>query len=511
MPPAAELYVENLALKAQLGAAHAETAAMRVENELLRQQLAWLKQKLFGAGQGETLERAQLLLQIEGLERLLAARAAPTQTIRYERRAPQRGARTPPAEAFAHLPVHETIELLPAEVQRAPAAFEKIGEERTFEVDLVPPKLFRRAIVRPKYRRKDDRALPPLLAPAPARVVPGGYASAGLVAWVIVAKYVDHLPLFRQEKLFARWSGGALIARQTMMEWVRLAAEWLQPIYRLMQSELLAGGYVQMDETPIPCQDPDVPGKTVQGWLWMLGRPEGDVVFAWRMSRRHQEAAGLLHGYKGLLQSDGYEAYASFAARHDAVTPLGCWAHARRPFHEALQEAPVQAGFVLRLIGQLYHYEKTWDAAGLSGPALRTALRQCHFALTLHLLQRTAQHLRARVLPKSLLGKACCYLLGQWDKLIAHCEHGRTRLDNNSIENAVRPTKLGAKNWLFIGHPDAGERSAIIYSLLVSCQRRGLEPHAYLKDVLTRLPTMTNRDDLSALTPAKWQPPPAPT
>ena len=307
-----------------------------------------------------------------------------------------------------------------------------------------------------------------------------------------------------------RWAA-APIARQTMMEWVRLAAECLQPIYRRMQAELLAGGYVQMDETPMPCQDPDVPGKTVQGWLWLISRPDSDVVFAWRMSRRHQEAAGLLHGYRGLLQSDGYEAYSSFAEGNDAVIHLGCLAHARRPFHEALQEAPVQAGFVLRLIGHLYHYEKTWDKADLRGPAVRTALRQSHFPLTLRLLKRTAEHLRSRVLPKSLLGKACSYLLGQWDKLIAHLEHGRTRLDNNAIENAVRPAKLGAKNYLFIGHPDAGDRSAIIYSIVVSCQRRGIEPHAYLKDVLTRLPTMTNRDDLSALTPAKWKPPPAPT
>ncbi|MGH8018718.1 MAG: IS66 family transposase [Opitutaceae bacterium] len=234
-------------------------------------------------------------------------------------------------------------------------------------------------------------------------------------------------------------------------------------------------------------------------------------MFAWRMSRRHQEAAGLLHGYKGLLQSDGYEAYNSFAEGNAEVIHLGCWAHARRPFHEALTEAPTQAGFVLRLIGHLYHWEKTWNEAGLTGPALRAAMRQSHFGPTLRLLERTAKHLRSRVLPKSLLGKACSYLLGQWDKLVAHLEHGRTRIDNNAIENAVRPTKLGAKNWLFIGHPNAGERSAIIYSIVVSCQRRGIDPHAYVNEVLTRLPAMTNRDDLSALTPAKWKPPPAPS
>ncbi|MGH8018717.1 MAG: IS66 family transposase [Opitutaceae bacterium] len=251
MPPAEALYAENQTLKAQLGQAHAEAQNLRVEITVLRQQLAWLKQKLFGSGQGERQDRAQLLLQIEEIEKLLQQKSARAQSISYERTQPRRGARTLPAQAFAHLPVGEIIEIVPESVRVEPGRFERIGEERTFEVDIVPPRLFRREIVRPKYRQKEDRAQPPLLAPAPARVVSGGYASAGLVAWVIVAKYVDHLPLYRQERLFARWSGGVVIARQTMMEWVRLAAEWLQPIYRIMRAGLLEGGYVQIDETSV--------------------------------------------------------------------------------------------------------------------------------------------------------------------------------------------------------------------------------------------------------------------
>ena len=209
-------------------------------------------------------------------------------------------------------------------------------------------------------------------------------------------------------------------------------------------------------------------------------------------------------GFQGLLQSDGYEAYASYVRTHPGVEWLGCWAHARRGFHDALAEAPTRTGFVLRLIGTLYHYEKQWRTVG---PRLRAARRQGHFGPTLALLKKTAQRLREVCLPRSQLGQACGYLLGHWTPLTAHLAHGRTQLDTNAVENAFRPSKLGAKNWLFIGHPDAGDRAAVLYSLLVSVQRRGLDPYVYLKDVLTRVPALTTKDDLGPLLPGAWQPP----
>ncbi len=209
-------------------------------------------------------------------------------------------------------------------------------------------------------------------------------------------------------------------------------------------------------------------------------------------------------GFQGLLQSDGYEAYASYVRTHPGVEWLGCWAHARRGFHDALTEAPTRTGFVLRLIGALYHYEAQWRTVG---PRLRAARRQGHFGPTLALLKKTAQRLREVCLPRSQLGQACGYLLGHWTPLTAHLAHGRTQLDTNAVENAIRPSKLGAKNWLFVGHPDAGDRAAVRYSLLVSAQRRGLDPYVYLKDVLTRLPAMTTKDDLGPLLPGAWQPP----
>jgi len=479
-----------------------EVQLLQQENAVLRRQIAWLKQQLFGGGQSETLDRAQLLLKLGALEQLMAAER-PVATITYERPAGPAPKRVLPAETFAHLPVQETVVLEPPAVQAEPELYERIGEERTFEVDVTPPKLFKRELIRPKYRHRLDRNRAPVIAPAPARPVAGGYASAGLLAWIALSKYVDHLPLYRLEQMSQRW--GATLSRQTMADWIRLTAGWLEPLYRRMYHDLLQGGYVQADETPVRCNDPDEKrGGTTQGWLWVISQPGGDVVFDWRLSRRHGELTSLLQDYRGILQSDGYEAYPAFARGHTGVAWVGCWAHARRKFFEAVAERPRTAERILRLIAQLYRLEREWDEAQVG--ERRAALRQTHFARPLYWLRRIALALRATALPKSGLGQACTYLLNQWVPLTAHLQHSQTRLDNNLVENAIRPSAIGKKNWLFIGHPDAGQRSAIIYSLVVSCQRHGKDPLAYLKDVLSRLPAMTNQDDLGALTPARWLP-----
>jgi transposase len=480
-----------------------ENRSLKEENAALRTQLAWLKKQIFGGGKSEKLDSAQLQLQLETLERL-EREVARTETVTFERKAGS-SSRQVPAEQFKDLPVKETLEIIPEEVKAQPEMFERIGQEETFEVDIDPPRLFKRRIIRPKYRHRLDRSRPPVVAPAPARLIQGGYASAGLMAWVALAKYADHLPLHRQEKMFERW--GAKIPRQTMADWIALVARELEPIYKLMLRQLKDGGYVQVDETPIRCHDPDAKrGKTEQGWMWVMSRPGGNVVFSWRLSRRHEELKTLLPGYHGTLQSDGYQAYASLAGKESGIDHAGCWAHARRPFLEALKASPVAATFVLRLIGHLYRYEREWKQMG---PTLRATHRGSHFGMTLSLLKRTVTHLARRSLPKSELGKACHYLLNQWEPLAAHCRLGHTEIDNNGIENAIRPSAVGKKNWLFIGHPDAGNRSAILYSIIVSCQRHGLNAQDYLRDVLYRLPAMTNQEQMEQLLPERWQPSPS--
>lgn len=472
----------------------AELAAIKAEN-------AWLKRQLFGPGKSEKLDRLQTSLPLA--EPTPAPITPKVETITYQRVTAPKEKRPVPAEVFKNVPVKETIVIEPDEVKADPAAFERIGEERTFEIDIIGPQIFKREIVRPKYRHKTDRQLPPVVAPALARPVAGGYASAGLLAWIALSKYVDHQPLYRLEKQSARW--GAELPRQTMADWIRITAEWLEPVYRQMLKRVLSGGYIQADETPIRCNDPDEKrGGTTEGWLWVISRPGEDVVFDWRLSRRHGELTSLIDGYKGILQSDGYGAYEAYARDHPEVTWVACWAHARRKFFEAEREWPKAVRLILLIIGWLYECEACWDEHELT-VSNRRRHRQKLYPRRLYWLKKLATGVRERMPPKSGLAKACDYLLRYWTPLTAHLDHGETRLDNNLVENAIRPSAIGKKNWLFIGHPDAGQRSAIIYSLVVSCQRHGKDPLAYLRDVLQRLPAMTNQDDLTPLTPAAWQ------
>lgn len=504
MPPVAELPAAYLALERERDALQGEVLD-------LKRQLEWLRRQVFGPRKGERLDRLQLLLKLEEVEAALAAKAAaPKQAVSYERTVPKPEKRAAPAELYAKLPIKETVVIEPEAVKAEPEAFERIGEERTFEVEITPPQLTKREIIRPKYKAKADRSQPPVVAPAPARVVPGGHASAGLLAWVCVSKYLDHLPLHRQEQMLGRW--GALIPRASLCEWIRIAAEWLQPVYREMHTRLLAGDYLQADETPIKCHDPDAGrGAVGQGYLWLISRPGGDVVFDWKLSRRHGELTGLVAGFTGVLQADGYEAYDAHADKHPGVIRVGCWALARRKFAEAQSEDAKAVRVALKLIGRLYRLERAWDEADVQAgrerdPVARAGLRAAHFARTLRWLHAFAVSLRSKHRPKSGLGQAAGYLLGQWAALERHVGYGQTRLDNNLVENAVRPTAVGKKNWLFVGHPDAGQRSAILYSVIVSCLRHGVEPLAYLRDVLSRLPSMTNQDDLGPLLPGHWRP-----
>ena len=498
MPPAEQLLQENLALKAQVAGFEARLAE-------LERQLAWFRRQVFGQRSEKLVVDSPAQAKL-GLPETPQAEPA-TRTVTYERRTPAPEKRPIPAEVFKDLPVVETVELLPEEVQAEPEAFERISEEATFEVDLIGPKLVKRVIVRPKFRRKADRSQPPVIAPALPRPAMGGYAAAGLLAFIAISKYQHHLPLYRLEAMSAQW--GAQLSRKSMADWIRLVADWAEPIYKLMLRELIAHHYLQCDETPVKFLDPDEKGRgAIQGYLWVVSAPDGDVVFDWRLTRRHGELTTLLtDDYAGLLQSDGYDAYRSYVEDHPSVTWLGCWAHARRYFFEAQGDNPRIAQAAMRLIGRMYRREREWDEQKLT-PAQRGVERAKPegLARTMGSLKRLAVWARQRVRPKSPLGKACDYLLGQWAPLSAYLQHGQSRLDNNLVENAIRPSCIGKKNWLFIGHPDAGQRSAILYSLIVSCQRHGKDPLAYFKDVLTRLPRLTNQDDLRQLTPRLWLP-----
>jgi hypothetical protein len=269
-----------------------------------------------------------------------------------------------------------------------------------------------------------------------------------------------------------------------------------------MKTGLLAGTYLQADETPIRYLDPDVKGKSQQGWLWTYSHPEGDVVFEWNISRSREGPREFLKEFKGKLQTDGYGVYESLAReRGGELILIGCWAHARRGFHEALDEGRA-AAWIVGQIGQLYGVEKALREHR-AGPDLRAAVRAWQSRPVLVRLRRALEVIRRRVLPKSLLGQAIDYTLSRWEALTRYVDDGRLEIDNNLCENAIRPTAIGKKNFLFIGHPEAGQRSAVIYSVLGSCRRLGINPAEYLQDLFERLPK-AKTSEIKSLTPAAW-------
>ena len=236
-------------------------------------------------------------------------------------------------------------------------------------------------------------------------------------------------------------------------------------------------------------------------YLWTYSRPGGDVLFEWRVSRSREGPAAFLKNFRGKLQTDGYSAYESLARERQDLMLVGCWAHARRGFHEALTETKLAAWFV-RQIGLMYAVEKELRQKK-AGPRLRAVVRAWQSRPILERLRRAMELIRRRTLPQGLLGQAIDYALKRWDALVRFVDDGTLEIDNNLIENAIRPSALGKKNWLFIGHPEAGERSAIIYTLLGSCRRHGVNPFEYLTDLFTRLPA-AKITEIKTFTPSAW-------
>jgi len=344
----------------------------------------------------------------------------------------------------------------------------------------------------------------PVIAALPERLLDRSLPAPGLLAHLVVGKYCDHLPLYRQEQIYQQ-RHGVYLPRQTLTRWVELVSRWLKPIHEQIRTGVLGGGYVQVDETPVEYLEPGH-GKARQGYLWTCSRPGGDVFYRWETSRAAACLDNLIPvDFQGKLQCDGYAAYRAFAnGRKEKIELAGCWAHARRKFHEALEAAPKTAGWFLRQIQHLYRVEALLREQR-AGPKLRAAVRAHESGPIVERLKQALVRLksRGRYLPQSLLGVAIDYALGQWPTLGVYLGDGRVEIDNNLVENAIRPTALGKKNWLFMGDADTGERGAIIYSVIESCRRRGIDPYAYLKDVLTRLPTMTNLQ-IPEVTPAAW-------
>ena len=391
----------------------------------------------------------------------------------------------------------------PELVKAEPEHWKRIGQEVSRQLDYQPGKFFWQETVRPKYVRRGQRTLPPMIAPAPERVAEGSLAAPGLLAQLLVSKYCDHLPFYRQEQIF--WQRhGVFIARQQMVQWTAQSVRLLSGISDCLKRDMQGRRYVQVDETPVRYQDPNLRGRCGQGYLWTALVPGQCVVYEWHASRAARCLDSLLGpGFAGKLQCDGYSAYPAFAKEKATLALFGCWAHARRNFFEAQEQAPRVAGWILNQIGLLYRWEEELRR-NRAGPVLRHVKRSSHHRMVIERLDRALKKLQPRYLPQSLMGQAIGYARNQWPMLEGFLEHGEVEIDNNLVENAIRPTALGKKNWLFFGSEEAGQRSAVIYTLIQNCRLHGVEPYTYLKDVLERLPHTTNRE-VNQLTPLKWE------
>ena len=480
-------------LQATLQTAQGLTTSLQTENQLLRQKLAYFIKRYFGGTRNESLDPKQLELLLAGLEPLTAT--APAEAKKVPARA-ERVTRSERPRLPAHLET-ERVVLEPEEVKQQPEAWRKLGEEVTEELDWKPAKFIKRLYIRPKYANAERI----VIAPLPARLIEKGLPGAGLLTQVILSKYEDHLPLYRQAQIY-RQRHGVELSRQTLCGWVEAAADWLSPIYREMKTALLTKDYLQVDETPIRYLDPDIKGKSQQGWLWTYSHPCEDVIFEWNISRSREGPRHFLKNFRGKLQTDGYGVYESLARERDGeLILIGCWAHVRRAFHEALSEGR-SAAWIVGQIGLLYGVEKHLRLQK-TGPQLRAAARAWQSRPILVRLRRALALVRRRVLPQSLLGQAIDYALGRWETLTRYVDDGHLQIDNNNVENAIRPTAVGKKNFLFIGHPEAGQRSAVIYSVLGSCRRHGVNPAQYLQDIFERLP-QAKTSEIKSLTPAAW-------
>ena len=483
----------------------AEVAQLRAENELLREKIDLLIKMLFAAS-SEKLDpnQLQLLLGTDAPKKPCAAdpeedgpAADPQSTPRSRKN------RTRPGLPEDIEVVEEVID--PAPVRSNPDAWRHLGEEVTERLEYEPARVRLKRTIRRSWLPKDYREAPPVIAPLPPCLLEGSLLSPSIAAHLITSKYCDHLPFYRQQQILSRRHLLEL-GRNTMCHWAAVCADWLEPLYKLLASDLRKKAWLSVDETPIDYLAPGH-GKTKQGYLWAYQHPECGVLYDWHTGRAHQYLDHILHGdegyFEGILLTDGYAAYQTWAGKQQGqITLAACWAHARRKFHEAAEHDPTQAGTMLKSIASLYQIESELRRSR-AGPDEVHTTRQEESRPIIAAIQNQLLSLK-HCLPKSTLGKARDYMLGQWSRLNVFLDHGELPIDNNQVENAIRPTKLGAKNWLFIGGAETGQRSAILYTLVENIRREGGDPYAYLSDVLERLPAMTNQDDLRPLLPKNW-------
>ena len=393
----------------------------------------------------------------------------------------------------------------PPEVKAEPEAWSCIGAEETRLIDYTPGKFSCQKLVRRKYVSKEARHLPPVTAPLHT-LQDRCIATPRLLAHTLTQRFELHLPYYRIEQMYARQ--GVPLSRQTLSGWSGMCANACGLIIEAIKRDVFADGYVQVDETPVKYQDPERQGVCGTGYLWVAHNPVRNVsLFAWRTGRGAACLEDIVpKDFQGIIQCDGYSAYEAFARsapRAGHVLLAGCMAHARRKFFEAKAEGE-DPQWVLGQIQRLYQIEARLREAR-AGPAEVRQTRQQQSALIMEQTKARLDQLQAtrKHRPRSLTGEAISYALNQWAKLCVFLRDGRVHIDNNLVENTIRPSAIGKKNWLFMGDAQSGSRAATFYTLIANCHRAGINATAYLTDLFKRLPVETNKT-VQRLTPHAW-------
>ena len=493
------LLAEREALIAEREALLAETQARIAQ---LEHEVARLRRSLFGPrserSRPDDPDQARFVFPelLDEAQRVADATGAvgSIELVEPGRRPRRRGGRR---ETFPeHLPVvRTTYELAEADRTCCGAPMAAIGHETTKELERIELVVVHE-IARTKYACRTCEAKV-LTAPGPVRVIEKGLLSPGFLAHVITERFARHMPYHRLEQKYG--DEGLLLSRSVLCRSALRCAELLVPIAEQLKRELLAAPLVQLDDTPVTIQVSSSGGRKT-GHEWVYRDTEGRCVYDVTETRSRDGPLAMLGAYKGYVQGDAYSGHDALFTDGDRIE-VACWAHARRYFVEARATDKALAEEAIALIARLYAVERRAQEAGLD-VAARTALRQQHAVAALAELHAWLLATRPTVLPKSPLAAAIGYALGQWEALGRYAQDGRIPIDNNGAERALRAVAVGRKNWLFFGHEEAGKKGAVLMSLVATCREIGIEPRAYLRDVLVRIAT---ESDVTKLTPHGWK------
>jgi transposase len=477
---------------------------------VLEEELRLLRHKIFGRRSErlsqEELKHGSLFDEAEYTPEAAPPRERPESTIEVAAHRRAKPGRKPlPADLLHEEVVHD----IPEEEKRCSccgAPLVRIGEETSEKLDIVPAQMKVVRHIRPEYARKEyegsESVHPVKIAPVPAQIVEKGIVTPGLLAFILVSKFCDAIPFYRQEKQFARI--GVELSRVDFCHWAAAAALKCDPLIEIFLEQIRAGPVVQMDETRVQVMKELGRADTTQSFMWVIrgGLPAKPVIlFRYHPSRSAAIPLQYLSQYEGYLQTDGYEGYAELGSLA-SITHVGCWAHTRRKFDEAAKASKSvgSAHEALGRIARMYRIERELRAQQLPSDVFMKSRKE----QVLPILRDFKQWLEAKALqvpPSVLLGQAVNYALKQWEKLSRYLDSPHLTPDTNLVENAIRPFVTGRKNWLFSGSPRGAHASATIYSLIETARANGIEPYRYLRYLFTKLPLAQSRDDYLSLTP----------